>query len=279
MNKTKTILMSALVAVAMTACDTDSKNERTFSFPMANYAAQAGGEAAFSNSATTTRIDYENSLGEINYPTISLPNMSSGSMKISGLKLSSLPKGEGLQLSGTGVTPVVNGATSLGSANVTAYFKGYNGYYMIDFADGTSVTSFSIPLNYFSTTTVTSADQNPYTTNTADKNRYSVIINAEKKTANIDILAASFAEKMPSMSLRFKDVKVFMDKNSVTLEADELIPVTYNSSNLEDPQPKYKITNLKAHGTPEHGMSLTFECAGTFHVTAALVDVYTNNQQ
>ena len=73
MNKTKTILMSALVAVAMTACDTDSKNERTFSFPMANYAAQAGGEAAFSNSATTTRIDYENSLGEINYPTISLP--------------------------------------------------------------------------------------------------------------------------------------------------------------------------------------------------------------
>ena len=183
MNKPKTILMSALVAVAMTACDSDSKNERTFSFPMANYAAQAGGEAAFSNSATTTRIDYENSLGEINYPTISLPNMSSGSMKISGLKLSSLPKGEGLQLSGTGVTPLVNGATSLGSANVTAYFKGYNGYYMIDFADGTSVTSFSIPLNYFSTTTVTSPTGNPYTTNTADKNRYSVIINAEKKTA------------------------------------------------------------------------------------------------
>lgn len=205
--------------------------------------------------------------------------MSSGSMKISGLKLSSLPKGEGLQLSGTGVTPVVNGATSLGSANVTAYFKGYNGYYMIDFADGTSVTSFSIPLNYFSTTTVTSADQNPYTTNTADKNRYSVIINAEKKTANIDILAASFADKMPSMNMRFKDVKVLMNKNSVTLEADELIPVTYNSSNLEDPQPKYKITNLRAHGTPEHGMSLTFECAGTFNVTAALVDVYTNNQQ
>lgn len=177
------------------------------------------------------------------------------------------------------MTPVVNGATSLGSANVTAYFKGYNGYYMIDFADGTSVTSFSIPLNYFSTTTVTSANQNPYTTNTADKNRYSVIINAEKKTANIDILAASFADKMPSMNMRFKDVKVLMNKNSVTLEADELIPVTYNSSNLEDPQPKYKITNLRAHGTPEHGMSLTFECAGTFHVTAALVDVYTNNQQ
>ena len=33
MNKTKTILMSALVAVAMTACDTDSFLKQRYNYP------------------------------------------------------------------------------------------------------------------------------------------------------------------------------------------------------------------------------------------------------
>ena len=80
--------------------------------------AQAGGEAAFSNSAAATRIDLWNSLGEINLSyNKPLTRMSSGSMKISSLKLSSLPRGEAFSFSGTGVTPVISRASPLSSAS------------------------------------------------------------------------------------------------------------------------------------------------------------------
>lgn len=120
---------------------------------------------------------------------------------------------------------------------------------------------------YFGSTGVTNnAAATNFTSNTS---YYVVTLNPETMKATIDVYGAKFADKMPSMNMKFDGVIFNVSNLGYTLTCDELVP-TIKEGEVDVPYPDYKITNLTGNAAFATGLKLQFNCMGVFTVQANL---------
>lgn len=85
---------------------------------------------------------------------------------------------------------------------------------------------------------------------------YKIVPDFAKKTADINIINAQFANGMPAMSMDFTDVPMSIDYGTITLKAENLVP-----SIKGVPYPSFPISNLKLQYMRwENNTTLSFGC-------------------
>lgn len=104
-------------------------------------------------------------------------------------------------------------------------------------------------------TDITDPADNPFTT---DLSQYLVVIDRQKKTAQVQIANPKFLDNMPSNL----GIMIF-DNIPLTFSADGY---TFSTSNLipkigKDPYPAFEISNLQGSVIAGKSLSLTFDCA------------------
>ena len=112
---------------------------------------------------------------------------------------------------------------------------------------------------YFGSTAVIGQGDQPYYS--APKPFYLVSLNPTTGLATIDVYGAKFADKMPSLNMKFDGVLFDVSNLGYTLSCDELIP-TIKEGEKDIPYPQYAITNLKGNANFNTGMALQFDCMG-----------------
>ena len=74
--------------------------------------------------------------------------------------------------------------------------------------------------------------------------------------ANVTIVSAQFAQRMPQMTMVFPDVDVEMTASGYVFKADELIPKISDT-----PMPSHKVTNFRMETSSKGAVaSVAFNC-------------------
>ena len=74
--------------------------------------------------------------------------------------------------------------------------------------------------------------------------------------ANVTIVSAQFAQRMPQMTMVFPNVDVEMTASGYVFKADELIPKISDT-----PMPNYKVTNFRMETSSKGAVaSVAFNC-------------------
>lgn len=98
---------------------------------------------------------------------------------------------------------------------------------------------------------------------------YKVALDPSTMLATIDLYNVKFAGMMPATDMRFKGIEFKLSNKGYSLNSQALIPVVVEGD-VEVPNEKYKITNLKGNGVFATGLNLEFNCKGKYLVQASL---------
>ena len=121
------------------------------------------------------------------------------------------------------------------------------------FATLQTSTSATPEIYYTNCSTTTSAEGiAPFTTTVT-----TYLVNFITSTkANVTIVSAQFAQRMPQMTMVFPDVDVEMTASGYVFKADELIPKISDT-----PMPNYKVTNFRMETSSKGAVaSVAFNC-------------------
>lgn len=122
------------------------------------------------------------------------------------------------------------------------------------FATVQTSTSATPEIYYTNCSTTTSAAGiDPFTTTVT-----TYLVNFVSSTkANVTIISAQFAQRMPQMTMVFPDVDVEMTASGYIFKKDELIPKIGDT-----PMPNYKVTNFRMETTSKGAVaSVAFNCS------------------
>lgn len=269
MKINKTILATAIVAVALTSCETKENSHReTQPFYMLNYVTN-GTDENYSVGTSAISIEYiGESASSLSIREVVMSDDSKKSFDVTNLTNKSVTNGINFALSST------SSASGMSDVNInlfggTNFIQQWNLYY--SFKSGNDVVyGMSCLQNFFSATTVTSPVGSPYVTEEAAKNRYQISINekdlnSDKRTLDLYVAGASFMKEMPAMNMVFKNIPFKIKDGKLTFAIDYLIPCVLKgeNGNKEEPNDKYPISNLEGSGMIGDEITLKYSCAPT----------------
>lgn len=127
------------------------------------------------------------------------------------------------------------------------------------------------PSYFWGTTTVTDENGNTFVNN-EQTSFYGIQFDNEKSEAMVAAFNMKFADKMPSLSMTFKNLPYHFNQYGYSASKDELTPYIG-----ETPYPDYKITDFNVSGVWNGNMTVSFKCTidtekikGSYDVQATL---------
>ena len=158
-------------------------------------------------------------------------------------------------LKGTFVTYGISDNTTMVAINVLQLSYTVDNKYVITTTMQTPIdTDSKAPQYYFvnSSTTTTAAGLEPFSTTVTS---YLVYLTAADK-ADVRIINAQFAQRMPQMTMVFADVPVKLTAEGYELEAETIVPKINDT-----PQPNYEVKNFKMNITDNASTAtVVFNC-------------------
>ncbi len=191
------------------------------------------------------------------YPTLTLPNIEFKQDQI-GWKRISVPQVTAANSALVNVATLLNFNFSVADRYVQDYYSpAVNISYNID---GWQVNSF--PSNYLAQgSTVVSTDEGQYKPEPEQEAIYSITYDPEKKTCDISIVGAQFAQNMPAQNMRFKAIPFEPEAYSlIASHKDPFVPMLVGSTGAETPQDKFPISNLMCIYNAATGLYVKFDC-------------------
>lgn len=268
----KTILAAALVAVALTSCETKENSHReTQPFEMLNYVTN-GTDETYSIGISAITIEYiGTSASGLSIRDVVMNGGEKKNFEVTGLTNKNVTNGMGFIESASSAAP---GMTDL-SINLlggTSFISTWNLFY--NFTAGTEkVCGMPKVSFYFSKTNVTDPVGAPVlTTEDGSKNRYQITvndkdINTASRTLNIYVIGASFMQGMPAMNMVFKDVPFEIENGVLKFAINRLVPSVLAGENgtTEVPNDKFPITDLEGVGRIGDEVTLKYSCTPTLN--------------
>lgn len=270
MKINKTILATALVAVALTSCETKENSHReTTPFYMLNYVTD-GTQEHYSIGNSAISIEYfGESATNLSVSKVVMLNGSTSDFEVTNLTNKNVANGFGFALSSSSASSGMSDI-SINLLGGTSYIGQWNLFYR--FTTGNEKV-YGMPAisYYFSSTRVTKPDGEPVmTTDEVGKNRYQISINDKdlntaQRTLDLYVAGASFMQGMPAMNMVFKNIPFSINNGKLTFAIDHLTPsvLTGENADKEVPNDKFPITDLQASGVLGEEITLKYSCTPT----------------
>ena len=280
----KSRLFAFILAVAaclgFTSCLSDKNNEETITTNCPGYINAiydpATGKTVYSDGvAYELKVNYTKSTADIQITGLKTPDgYSYPPLLLSNLKFVTNSRGwmefnevDLMPSSGTG-SPVFT------RFHIEMLNRTVGNYYVpcldISYTINNTYTVHSVASGYIEvgTTNVTAtlADGKTFTYTPDDNNAPSYTINLDGKTqkATVFITGAKFAEQMPAMNMKFKDIPFSIDASGyIRFSSPGFTPYRIMADNQEVPDENHPITNFAALIMPASGTTITFVCTIT----------------
>ncbi len=291
MKKTKlfAFILAVTACLGFTSCLSEDNNEETITTNCPGYINAiydpATGKTVYTDGVSyELKVNYTNSTAEIKLTGLKTPDgYSYTPLTLSNLKFVTNSRGW-MEFNEVDLMP----SSGAGLANLPVFTRFHiemlnrtvGNYYVpcldISYTINDKYTVHSVASGYIEVGTTlvnaTMPDGSKFSYTADDNNAPSYTINLDGKTqkATVYITGAKFAEQMPAMNMKFKDIPYSIDASGyVRFSSPGFTPYRIMSDNQEVPDENHPITNFAAMIMPNTGTSISFVCTIT---TAASED-------
>lgn len=300
MNKTLSIMASAMAAATLMSCNHDSDNryEQTYERQMVLAVSDPSGKTEYTVTPVSFRLDlYNTSNAGIIIKTFEKPDGT----------ILTLPTCDGLTLgaSSTSMDYTFTGGTQslyTGFANDmpltvsgTLSSLGWmvsntsNSSMTMTFAGGNKLTGFGSDMGFFSNTTVSDSQNptaEPFVTNDATTNNVRIVLSAKsnERKATVYMYQANFDKNMKKkIDFMFEGVDYDINTNAgaISFRIKEAIPYLLTNNIKGDPMPSYKITDFECtifEGFTTPGL-FRFVCSDRYELSAMLTESFPKTEE
>lgn len=282
-SKLSAFILAVAACLGLSSCLSDKNNEETITTNCPGYINAiydpATGKTVYSDGVSyELKVNYTKSTAEIKLTGLKTPDgYSYPQLTLSNLKFVTNSRGW-MEFNEVDLMP----SSGAGFANMPVFTRFHiemlnrtvGNYYVpcldISYTINNTYTVHSVASGYIevgkTNVTATLPDGSKFTYTPDDNNAPSYTINLDGKTqkATVYITGAKFAEQMPAMNMKFKDIPFSIDASGyVRFISAGFTPYRIMSDNQEVPDENHPISNFAALIMPNNGSSISFVCTIT----------------